>query len=65
MLPSVNGQHHDFALADSKVDRIRESRHDRPTRLEMHTLVQQWIVSDSCDKGVEGLTELPAKTRTT
>ena len=64
MLPSVNCQHHDLILKDSKIDCIRKSRQYRPTRLSMNRLIEEGIVNDSADKCVEGLTELSPEPRT-
>jgi len=64
MLLSVNRQHHDLILEDSKVNRIRKSRQDRPTRLSMNRLIEEGILNDSGDKCVEGLTELSPEPRT-
>lgn len=62
MLASVNGQHDDLGVCRSKIDRVGKSRQHRAAGVAVHTPKQEWVVDDSGNKGVNGLTEFTTQT---
>lgn len=64
MVASMNGQHDDLLVRGPKIDRIRKSRQHRAPDLDVDTLKQEWVVDDSGDEGVDGLTKLLPQTDT-
>ena len=58
MLAPMNSQHDNLVVRGPEVDRIRESGQYGATGLEVDTVEQEWVISDSRDESLDGLTEL-------